>query len=277
MKLLIIALSMTALLTGCAGSGTGLNLYSPSQESQLGDQYHAEISKQMKIMNDPVLNNYVNQLGQRMISKGIGNSEFKYKFHVVDSSEVNAFAIPGGHVYINLALLKEAENEAELVGVVGHELGHVEHHHGAKKMTDAQLLQLAGQVASKAAGQNGGRWVGLGVSLFGTAGLLKYGRNAELESDVMGVDILQRTGYTTQALPSFFKKLQKIENERGVLGGGLSELLATHPPTGERIAAAQAHIAQLPAQNNPIVNSPEFEKIREYIAPMKPSKPQTVK
>ena len=268
------ALIFASLVSGCSSSGTGLNIFSFDQEAQQGQQFAGQIEKEYKIMHDPKLDSYIKSLGKKMISKGVDDPHFEYTFEVVDSSEVNAFAIPGGHLYVNLALLKEATSESEIVGVVGHEIGHVVHRHGMKRMTDATLLQGLAIGTSAALGENTGKYAGMGILLFGQAGLLHYGRNAELEADHTGVEILYRTGYDDHALVSFFQKLQKIEETRGVKAGGLSTLLATHPPTADRIRIANEYIATLPTQKSPIVSSPEFEAIRAYIAPMVPSKPK---
>lgn len=264
----LILLACGFFLSAC-GSGTGLNFYSYQQEASMGAKYAAQVSREMKIMNDPVLTTYVTNLGKRMVAQGLDDAHFEYKFHVVDSKEINAFAIPGGYLYVNLGLLKEAENEAEIVGVVGHEIGHVVHRHGTKRLSDATLLQLAAVGAATATGKDNGQYVGLGVMLFGQAGLLKYGRNAELEADRTGVDILYRTGYSARGLTSFFEKLHRIEKEKGVKRGGLGDLLTTHPPTEDRINQANAYASTLTPQKNPIVNSDEFEKIRKYIASKK--------
>jgi predicted Zn-dependent protease len=265
------------VFAGCASSGTGLNFYSYDQEATQGQQFANEINHSYKIMNDPKLDAYIKQLGHKMISEGVSDPHFQYTFEVVDSSEVNAFAIPGGHVFVNLALLKEATSEAEIVGVVGHEIGHVVNRHGTKRMTDATILQGLAQVTSAAVGQKGGQFAGMGLLLFGQAGLLKYGRNAELEADHFGVDMLYKTNYDVHALAQFFEKLLALEQKYGVKGGGLSELLATHPPTADRIRIVNDYIRTLPPQKNPQTNSPQFEEIRTYIAPMIPTKPQAQK
>lgn len=263
------------LQMACAGSGTGLNFYSYEQEAQEGQKFASQIEKEMPIMQDPKLSAYITGLGRNLISKGLDSVPYAYTFQVVDSSEINAFAIPGGHLYVNLGLLKEVKNEAELIGVIGHEIGHVVHRHGTKRMTDAVLLQVAAVGTAAALGkEKNGELAGMGVILFGQVGLLKYGRQAELESDRTGVDILYRTGYDVSGMSSFFEKLQAIENQHGAKRGGLSELLSTHPPTKDRIHEASEYSQTLPKQNSPRYSSPEFEEIRSYIAPMTPSKPQ---
>ncbi|MBK9293826.1 MAG: M48 family metalloprotease [Oligoflexia bacterium] len=263
------SLILLLIFLSACGSGTGINFYSYQQEEAMGAKYAVQVSKEMRIMNDATLNAYVKSLGARMVAQGIDNAPFEYKFHVVDSKEINAFAIPGGYLYVNLGLLKEADNEAELVGVLGHEIGHVVHRHGTKRMSDATLLQLAAVGAAKATGNDNGQYVGLGVMLFGQAGILKYGRNAELEADRTGVDILYRTGYDSVGIVSFFQKLQKIENEKGVRRGGLATLLSTHPPTHDRIEQANNYRGQFNRQNNARLNSPEFLKIKAYVAGLK--------
>ncbi|MDZ4678623.1 MAG: M48 family metallopeptidase [Oligoflexia bacterium] len=272
MKTLLI-LIFTVALSGCRTSGTGLNLISPQQEASQGAQYAAQVEKEYKVMKDPVLQSYINNLGRKMVAQ-VENPMFEYTFAVIDSSEVNAFAIPGGHMYVNLALLKQAENEAELVGVLGHEIGHVVHRHGTKRMTDAMLVQIAAAGTAIAVGnEKGGQYYGMGVMLLGQGGLLHYGRQAELESDHTGVDILYRSGYDVNGLASFFKKLQKLEEAHGAKRGGLSDLLRTHPPSADRIKEAQAYIAKLPPQKKSIVSTPEFEAMKAYVAPMTPTPP----
>jgi beta-barrel assembly-enhancing protease len=272
----LLSVSLLTLGTGCRGSGTGLNFFSYEQEAAEGAKYAAQIEKQMPIMTDSVINQYIRNLGTRMISRGIEDPKFDYSFKVVNSSEINAFAIPGGHLYVNLGLLKETANEAELVGVLGHEIGHVVHRHGTKRMTDAMLLQMAAVGTSVAVGRDGktGQIAGLGVLLFGNAGLLKYGRQAELESDRTGVEVLLRTGYDGRAMAGFFEKLAKLEQQRGVRASGLSQLLATHPPSQERVNHALGYLNQFAPQQNPKTTSPEFEELRRHIAPMVPLKPQ---
>ncbi|MCC6277289.1 MAG: M48 family metalloprotease [Oligoflexia bacterium] len=271
---LFLKVALLIGLIGCAGSGTGLNLYSYEQEASMGAKFAQQIKKEYKLMNDPFLDSYIRRLCSKMVSRGIENPHFDYQCHVVDSSEINAFAIPGGHLYVNLALLKEAESEAELIGVMGHEIGHVVHRHGTKKMTDAALVQLAAAGTAKAAGRNNeqtGALAGMGVMLFGQAGLLHYGRKAELESDRTGVDILYRIGYDVQGMPSFFKKLAAIEKSRGVSGGGLSDLLRTHPRSDDRVREAESYIATLPRQQNPMLNGPEWDGLKTYVAKLTPT------
>jgi beta-barrel assembly-enhancing protease len=270
----LLSSSLLTLGTGCRGSGTGLNFFSYQQEAQEGAKYAVQIEKQMPVMTDPVINNYIQTLGKRMISQGIENPPFEYTFKVVNSSEINAFAIPGGHLYVNLGLLKEAGSEAELVGVLGHEIGHVVHRHGTKRMTDAMLLQMAAIGTSVAVGKEKGQYAGLGVLLFGNAGLLKYGRQAELESDRTGVEILYRTGYDGRAMAGFFEKLAKLEEQKGAARGGLSHLLATHPPSIERVEHARQYLSTFPPQQNPKTSTPAFEELRRHIAPIVPLKPQ---
>jgi predicted Zn-dependent protease len=270
---LILLLFNFLLISGCASSGTGLNIYSYQSEEEEGQKFAEEVKKQDPIMNDPKLDQYITHLGKMMIEKGVDDPHFDFTFNVVNSSEVNAFAIPGGHVYVNLALIKEATSEAEMIGVIGHEIGHVIRRHGTKRMTDALLLQVAAVGAESAiSDQTSAQVAGVGIAFFGQAGLLMYGRHAELEADQTGVDILFRTGYDVQALPQFFKKLLSIEEARGIKGGGLSELLATHPPTALRIQKAEDYISTLQKQQNPKENSKEFDSIRRYVAPMTPEK-----
>jgi len=272
-----LATALFVFVLACSGSGTGLNLVSYDQEAQLGSQYATEVERQYPMLNDPWLDNYVANLGRFMITKGVPDPKFEYEFKVVNSPEVNAFAIPGGHLFVNVGLLKAATTEAELVGVWGHEIGHVVLRHGTKRLSDAMLLQtLAGLSAEATKGRLGenSQYVGLGVLLFGQGGLLKYGRNAELEADQFGINMLYATNYDGNALAGFFRKLLKIEQEHGVSSSGLSQLFATHPPTQERIDRAEALVHQRGPQQNPIEVTEAFQEMKTRVASINPPKPK---
>jgi len=244
----------------------------------MGANFAQQIEKEYPMLNDPWLDNYVATLGRKIISQGVPDPKFEYKFRVVNSPEVNAFAVPGGYLYVNVGLLKEAETEAELVGVWGHEIGHVIHRHGTKQATDSVIVQgavVAGTELSKGKLGDNAQYVGMGALLFGKAGLLKYGRNAELESDVTGVDILYRTNYDAYAMPNFFRKLLALEKQRGAGGNsGLGQLFSTHPPTNDRIERCEKMIQERGPQTNPIKVTDAFLEMKKRVATMDPPKAQ---
>ncbi|MCF8720685.1 M48 family metallopeptidase [Nitrospina gracilis] len=200
----------------------------------MGQKADPQVIAQYGLYQDKELQLYVNQLGQNLVSN-LSNPEFnRYFFKVVDSSEVNAFALPGGYIYVTRGLLAMINSEAELVGVLGHEIGHVTQHHGAKQIIrqiGAQILSIGGAIASP---KNAGEWLMISTQLFNTINL-GYGREAELESDAHGLMIAQKSGYDPKAMVDFLSNLRQQE----ILSGQVyHSFQATHPDTKERIIRA---------------------------------------
>lgn len=233
------------------------NFVSLEKEIQLGQQVAAEFEQTARLVEDPVISEYIDRLGQNIVK----HSDAKVPFHikVVDTDEVNAFAFPGGYFYINKGLILAAENEAELAGVMAHEISHVTARHATERMSKGQYLQLAALPALFV----GGYWaqmgiqnaLGLGINLE----LMGITRESEREADQLGIQYLWNTGYDPNAFVSFFEKMQAQEESKP---GRLAGWFRTHPSTDDRIVAALDEQRHLPEKDSYIVNSSEFERIK---------------
>ena len=207
---------------------------SKKKEIEIGRSGDKQIVLQFGIYQDKSLQLYVNTIGQKLVSK-LSNKEFrKFHFKLVDSSEINAFALPGGYVYVTRGLLAALNNESELASVIGHEIAHVTLHHGAKLMIrsiGAQIFSVAGTIASP---ENASKWLAVSTALFQQINM-GYGREAELESDSQGMLNSTEAGYRPIAMVNFLKNLRKQEVMSGQAYHGFQ---ASHPETKERIVKA---------------------------------------
>jgi len=241
----LLSLSVIAILMslgGCATTGVNIsdfNLVSSPQEVQMGDSLSLEVESKYPMLKNETVGAYVNEVGQRIVSV-CDRRDIPYYFKVVaDKKQVNAFALPGGHIYVYEGLLLEASNEAQLAAVLAHEVGHVVARHATKQLTKQYGYSL---LVSLILGNQPGRWSGLAADLFGTAGLLKFSRNDEYEADKLAVVYTNAAGYAPGAVADFLGKLEAMEGREP---GRLETLLMTHPPTSERIGKVKAEIATL--------------------------------
>lgn len=256
---IIIAVS---LVSGCAttqSSGVGgFNLISVEEEKQLGDKFAVEIEKQHKVVNDPEVQSYINRLGSKLVT-GVRKVDFPYTFKVVDDKSINAFAVPGGHTYVNTGLIKAAESETELAAVVAHEINHVVARHSTRQMTQQYGYQL---VVGLLLG-NQGDLAKVAADMFGKAGSLYYSRGMESEADALGVETMYRAGYNPQGMVTFFKKLEAA-------GGGdpskVALFFSSHPGTSQRIADIQKEIAaKYPPKTFTAESAADFARIKARI------------
>ncbi|MBI2820892.1 MAG: M48 family metalloprotease [Acidobacteria bacterium] len=237
------------------------NLVSLEKEVQLGSQLAMQFEQTAKLVEDPVVTEYVDRVGQAIVKK----SDAKVPFHikVVDTDEVNAFALPGGFFYVNKGLILEAENEAELAGVMAHEISHVAARHATERLSKGQLLQFAAIPALIFAGpaygtlgsvafQNG---LGLGIDL----ALLGITRESEGEADQLGIQYLWNTGYDPSAFTTFFEKLKAKEKKKP---GAFASFFRTHPSVESRIEESQKEERLLPPKPEYVVTSSEFERVK---------------
>ncbi|MGA7561482.1 MAG: M48 family metallopeptidase [Terriglobales bacterium] len=242
------------------GRGLG-DWYSLETEIRMGKQYAMQVENSVKLVQDPVVNEYINRIGQNLVRNSDAQVPFTIK--VIDSDEVNAFALPGGFFYVNSGLILAADEEAELAGVMAHEISHVAARHGMRQMTRANIAQIATIPLIFVGG-------GIGYGIYEAAGLglpltfMKFQRNFEAEADYLGLQYMYKTGYDPQAFISFFEKIQAKEKKKP---GTISKAFASHPQTPDRIAASQKEIATiLPARPQYIVSTSEFDDVKARLA-----------
>jgi beta-barrel assembly-enhancing protease len=244
---------------GC-GRGVG-NWYSVEGQVARGRQYAQMVESQVKLLNDPVITEYVNRVGQNIVRNSDAQVPFTIK--VIDSDVVNAMALPGGFFYVNSGLILAADEEAEMAGVMAHEISHVAACHYAREMTRANLMQLMSLPAifmGGAIGYAAYEGMGLGIPLT----FLHFSRGFEAEADYLGIEYMYRAGYDPSAFVSFFEKIQAMEKKKP---GTLSKAFDTHPQTPDRIEKSQEEIRKiLPAKQEYIVTTSEFEEVKARLA-----------
>jgi beta-barrel assembly-enhancing protease len=239
--------------------GKGINLYSLEREIALGKGLAQEVERSSKLIDDPVVTEYVNRVGQNLVRNSDARVPFTIK--VIDSDEVNAFALPGGFFYVNSGLILRAQEESELAGVMAHEISHVTARHGTRNATKGELMQFA-TIPLMLLGPVG--WAGYGIyeglNIAIPLTYLKFSRDAEREADFLGLQYMYKAGYDPNAYVTFFERIQSDEKRRP---GTIPKVFSTHPPTPERIEAAQKEIARiLPARPEYIVTTSEFDSVK---------------
>jgi predicted Zn-dependent protease len=236
-------------------------LYSTGSEIKMGKVYADQIEKSTRFITDPVVTEYVNRIGQNIVR----NSDCKVPFtiKVIDSDEINAFALPGGFFYVNSGLILNADEEAEVAGVMAHEIAHVCAHHAARQMTRMSYAQISALPLIFIGG-----WTGYGVYEAASIGLpvafLEFSRDFEAQADYLGVQYMYRSGYDPQAFITFFEKVQALEKHKP---GLVSKAFANHPQTPDRILHTQEEIARiLPPRDEYMVTTSEFDDVKARLA-----------
>lgn len=237
--------------------GGGMNFYSVQKETALGRQLSQQVEQSTKLLEDPVIDEYVNRIGQQLVRNSDAKVPFTIK--VVDSDEVNAFALPGGFFFVNTGLILAADNEAELAGVMAHEIAHVAARHATKNATKSDIWNLA-SIPLIFVGGGAGMIVRNVAGLAGPMTILKFGRDAEREADLLGVEYAYASGYDPRAMVDLFERLDVTAKKKP---GLLAKAFATHPMNAERIARAQQEIAYLlPEKAAYIETTSEFDAIK---------------
>jgi predicted Zn-dependent protease len=233
-------LALTALLAAaCASSGVNqgdFNLVSLEEEWQLGQKLERDLAKQLRLVNDRSALAYVNRVGQQIVNQ-TEMRELPWKFHIVADDQVNAFNIPGGHVYVNTGLIKAAGNVAEFTGVLSHEISHGVSRHGTEQLTRAYGLSM---VAGLALGENPAVYQQILAQIVGTGTLAKFSRSAEREADHLGVIYMSRAGYDPLGMATMFEKLLQRRRSQP---GAVAQFFSTHPLTEERIRDVRTQTA----------------------------------
>src|SRR6266853_77779 len=243
---------------GARGMG---NWYSIESEIRMGKEYAQQVEASVKLVQDPVITEYVNRVGQNLVRNSDAQVPFTIK--VIDSDEINAMALPGGFFYVNSGLILAADEESELAGVMAHEIAHVAARHGTRQMTRGNWANI-GTIPLIFIGG------GIGYGIYEAAGLglpltfMKFQRSYETEADYLGLQYMYKTGYDPQASISFFEKLQAKEKKKP---GTLAKAFASHPQTPDRIEKSQQEIATiLPAKAQYVVSTSEFDDVKSRLA-----------
>src|ERR1700736_6374527 len=245
---------------GNRDGGKGVNFYSIEKEIGLGKGLAQEVERSAKIVDDPVISEYVNRIGQNLVRNSDAKVPFTIK--VIDSEDVNAFALPGGFFFVNTGLILKADNEAELAGVMAHEIAHVAARHGTRQATRGEIANLASIPLIFMGG-----WTGYGIrqaaSVLVPVGFLKFSRAFESEADMLGLEYMYKTGYDPTAFIDFFEKIESLEKKKP---GTMSKVFLTHPMTDDRIRAAQKNIQDyLKAKPEYVVTTSEFNDVKNRL------------
>ena len=235
----------------------GPNFYSLEKEIALGKQLAQEVERQAKIIDDPIVAEYVNRVGQNIVRNSDAKVPFTIK--VVEDESINAFALPGGFFFVNTGLILRADNEAELAGVMAHEIAHVAARHGTRQATKAELANYMSIPLIFMGG-----WAGYGIrqaaGFLVPMSLLKFSRAYESDADRLGLQYMYKTGYDPASFVDFFEKIQALEKKKH---GAVAELFSSHPMTDDRIQDAQKNIQEnLEARPEYVVNTSEFNEVK---------------
>jgi beta-barrel assembly-enhancing protease len=245
--------------------GKGVNFYSLEKEIGIGKGLAQQVERQAKIINDPVISEYVNRVGQNLVRNSDAKVPFTIK--VLDSEEVNAFALPGGFFFVNSGLILKADSEAELAGVMAHEIAHVAARHGTRQATRGEIANLA---TIPLAIMTYGTWTGYGIyqaaSILVPIGFLKFSRGFEAEADMLGLEYMYKSGYDPTAFVDFFEKIETMEKRKP---GTMAKVFSTHPPTDDRIKSAQKNIQEiLVAKPEYVITTSEFNDVKSRLSAM---------
>src|SRR5437899_9227608 len=253
---LILALVFTAYAADTRTKlKPGWNLFSPQQDIEMGRQSAKEAEKQLPILNDRQAATYINTLGQNLAAHAPGE-KYPYEFKIVNDTAINAFALPGGFVYVNRGAIEAADSENQIAGVMAHEIGHVVLRHGTNQVSKAYLAQAPLSILGGMLGSNsiGSVLAQLGVGFGLNSLFLKYSRDAESQADLMGTQILHDSGYDPNGMVDFFEKLQAQSKEK------TSQFFSDHPVPENRISNVQKEIEKLGGPPpNPRTDSSEFQ------------------
>lgn len=237
-----------------------VNFYSLEKEIALGKSLAQQVERQSKVVNDPIVAEYVNRIGQNLVRNSDAKVPFTIK--VIEDPTVNAFALPGGFFFVQTGLILKADTEAELAGVMAHEIAHVAARHGTRNATRGEIAQLA-TIPLIFMGGAAAYGIYEASGLLVPMAFLKFNRSEEAEADYLGVQYMYKTGYDPNAFVDFFEKIQTLEKRKP---GTVSKLFSTHPPTDDRIVKSQKEIAGLRAKPEYVVTTSEFNDVKARLA-----------
>jgi beta-barrel assembly-enhancing protease len=260
---MVLALSGATVAAGCAPQ------ISTQQEVQIGADYARQINQQLPLVTDGATVNYINQIG-RQIAQRADPRGIQYNFYIVNSDAVNAFAVPGGHIYLNRGLIERASNLSEFAGVLAHEIGHVAERHSVQQIQRAQQADMGlSLLYGVLLGRQPSGLEGAAIQVGGTAYFAGHSREAEREADRIAVRYMMESGISPVGLVTFFEKLMELQQRQP---SSVEQWFSTHPTTQERIENTRAMIAQTPgAQASGLAtNSQAFQNFRNRLAALNP-------
>jgi Zn-dependent protease with chaperone function len=270
-RLVLLVLAVLVVVPGVASAGEqlrfkpGYNFFSPQQDVQLGQEASAEVEKQLPLVKDAQVKRYVTDLGRRLAGLAPGNTDYPWTFKIVNSQDINAFALPGGFIYVNRGVLEAAENEAQLAGVVAHEIGHVTMRHGTHQATQMMIAQMPLAILGGVLGRGSsvtGQLAQLGISFGVNSMLLKNSRSAEEQADQVGTYTLYQAGYDPKAMAQFFEIIEKKYPQRTI------QFFSDHPNPENRIKKVDELIPQLGSPRAGKTDSPEFQVAKRKLLAM---------
>jgi predicted Zn-dependent protease len=248
---------LLAVGCGSTGGGSGFNLISIEEEWQLGAQLSQDVARQVRFSNDPTMNAYVRSMGQKIVAGSPAPfNQLPWEFHIVDDPALNAFAVPGGHIYVHTGLIANADNAAELAGVMAHEISHVVARHSTEQISRQYgLSMLAGLVL----GQDPGVLSQIAAQIVAGGALARFSREAEREADELGIQAMYRAGYDPRGMASMFEELLEHQQRQP---GRVEQFFATHPTTTERVRESERRAAQLSLHAGLVTDEPAFQDAR---------------
>jgi hypothetical protein len=248
----------------------GFNLFSIENDIQLGAEAKAEIEKQMQVVNDREINDFIQSIGAKLTARPEAG-KYPFSFQVVNQKSINAFALPGGPMFIHSGLILAADNEAQIAGVMAHEISHVALRHGTNQASKANLIQLPAMLAGSLAGKSIlGQLAQLGIGLGANSVLLKYSRSAESDADLVGTRIMAGAGYNPVEMARFFEKLEA----EGGRGGSVAQFFSDHPNPANRKQAIEEELRYLPARNY-VTDTGRLARVKAVVAKLpEPPKPR---
>lgn len=261
---MVVAMAIAiSLMAGAAGAQTkinpGWNMFSPQQDVEIGQQSAQEAEQQLPLLNNANVDAYINRIGQRLAANA-GGPQFQYRFRVVNASDINAFALPGGYVYVNRGILENARNEGEVAGVVAHEIAHVALRHGTHQASKAYAAQAGLQILGGLLGGKVGNNTAQILNTVGGLGLnalfLKFSRELETQADIRGAQILAASGYTPADMVSFFHQLENVDKSKK------TTWLSDHPAPPDRIARIEKERQLLKEPATPTQNTTQLASIK---------------
>ncbi len=235
-----------------------VNIFTDEEELQIGKEFVEQHDRGVRFYTDPVVTNYINNLGQTLVRRCKRNN-IRYILRVVDTEVINAYAVPGGFIYVNLGLIRAVRSEAELAFIIGHEIGHIVGRHSMKQLTQIYGLEILKQIILD---DDSSELTKLITEVLAAGILFRYSRDDERESDFYGVNNIYEVGISPEGGISFFETLQRLEKREPTK---LENLISTHPVHSERISNVRNHINGLPPKPNLRTNSYRFQQVKQRI------------